>query len=178
MNAQRAIDSLHVIVSSPSSPKPVTEWLALIVAGLAVFVGPAIQLYIARRQIGATVRASNRQKWIDSLREHIAEFLTATVWLFATRHLTAGSDDSLLKWEARTEKRERLRHLEYLITLMLNPTEADHRSLIGLLDQLREHALARPEVMNKSELNTLRDQTVSLAQKIFKSEWERVKRAD
>ena len=58
--------------------------VSLVIAALAVFVGPALQLSIARKQMKITLAVAKRQivspigqKWIDDLRCHVAELLSA-----------------------------------------------------------------------------------------------------
>jgi hypothetical protein len=57
--------------------------LPLVVAALAVLFGPIIQLVIAKAQIRASVLSTNRQRWIDQLREQLAEFIMAVAELSA-----------------------------------------------------------------------------------------------
>jgi hypothetical protein len=62
------------------------EWLAAATALAAVVIGPLVTIYatnkqnettlrVARDQISASTVSASRQKWIDSLRDTIAEFL-------------------------------------------------------------------------------------------------------
>jgi hypothetical protein len=67
--------------------------LSLVIAALAVFFGPLISLRIAKRQIEAslavTIRqtiAPMRQKWIDDLRERVAEYGSVAGWFYKVAH--------------------------------------------------------------------------------------------
>jgi hypothetical protein len=74
-------------------PDPLmTFWVpvcSLIVAAVAVFVGPLISLRVAKRQTETAlavaqkqVIAPMRQKWIDSLRDRVAEFVSVAAWFY------------------------------------------------------------------------------------------------
>ena len=84
-------------------------------------------LYIARRQIKSNVLYPNRQKWINTLRDEISNYL-------AIMARTAGATAS------RTDDQAYLRtciedlcRSESKIQLLLNPKENDHVALIALL---------------------------------------------
>ena len=114
--------------------------LSLIVAALAVFVGPIISWSIAQRQIRASsalasdqirssLEASNkqiiapmRQTWINNLRDLLAELTSS-----ALHYYVAGFED-------RTEEEyQRVSLLESKVRLMLNAKEDDHQRLETLI---------------------------------------------
>src|SRR5216683_8062210 len=90
--------------------------LSLVVAALAVFVGPFISLRVARRQVMASLEVANkqitapmRQAWINSLRDLLAELTSS-----AQHYYVAGFED-------RTDQEyQRLTLLEQKVRLMLN----------------------------------------------------------
>jgi hypothetical protein len=147
--------------------------LSLVVAALAVFVGPLISWRIAKRQLRANLEVSNkqivgpmRQAWINSLRDLLAEVTSS-----ALHYHVAG-------FEERTdEEYQHLTHLEYRIKLMLNASENDHREL--------EEALGRMVgMLNIGDSRTMEhdrefaarhDAVVGLARKVLKREWDRIK---
>lgn len=138
--------------------------LSLAVAVLAVFVGPAIQLAIARKQIRATVLSANRQRWIDELRQQIAEFITL-----------AGELSSLAKMDmnagrATIDKTSKMQLCRMKIMLMLNSKEPDHRQLLALLE-----AASKGIYQSEEDDGTNIPGLVALSQSILKREWERVK---
>jgi ABC-type transport system involved in cytochrome bd biosynthesis fused ATPase/permease subunit len=53
-----------------------TQAISAITALVAVIVSPIISIYIAKRQVHASVVSANRQKWIDSLRDQLADLIT------------------------------------------------------------------------------------------------------
>jgi hypothetical protein len=108
--------------------------LSLIVAVLAVFFGPLISLWLAKRQIASSAEVANkqiiapmRQAWINNLRDHVAE-LTGD----ALHYFTAGHDFK------GYQNLQRLTFLESKIQLMLNPNEPDHQRLEWMIREMDE----------------------------------------
>ena len=144
--------------------------LSLVVAGIAVFVGPCISWLVAKRQIENTLKISNkqvvapiRQNWINELRVLLAE-LTGK----SSHYWASGYEDR------EDSEYRHITELESKLALYINANEDDH---IALLKVAKEMVAA----INSS--NTPQDKifwgahskTVELAQKILKREWERVK---
>lgn len=101
--------------------------ISAITALLAIIIGPFVTLYIARRQIKSNVLLPNRQKWINTLRDELSNYL-------AIMARTAGATAS------RTDDQAYLRtciedlcRSESKIQLLLNPKKDDHIALIALL---------------------------------------------
>ena len=100
---------------------------------VASILGPVVALVIAKRQINANIVSSNRQRWIESLRDLIAELLSQLVAVLVVKTGWKGdwagglpaiqSDRSLL------EKLERIVLVQSKIRLLINPNEADHQAL-------------------------------------------------
>ncbi len=80
-----------------------TPWLpvlSLIVAALAVFVGPFVTAWVARVQMRASLRAANkqivgpmRQQWIEALRDLIAELSSEAHRVFVTERSSSPDED-------------------------------------------------------------------------------------
>lgn len=149
------------------------EAIALVAAATAlcsVLLGPLVSLWVARKQASVSVLSANRQAWINTLRDQIAEFLS----VLAVVH--AG------EWAERTEKEydEELKRLVLLVSkvkLMLNPKEEDHQRLSILLSKAAQtvRARAKEEKQKSTEGMQLAAEVLPLAQSILKREWERVK---
>ncbi len=138
--------------------------LSLIIAALAVLFGPLIQLYIAKAQIRASVLSANRQRWIDQLRQHVAEFITVASELNTNSKLHLHDD-------ATTLQKTREMHLcKSTIKLMLNPTKEDHQRLIQLLNDATD-GITKSIDEDRTDIPAI----VALTQAIQKKEWERVK---
>jgi len=144
---------------------------------VASIVGPIVTLTVAKRQFNATVLSANRQKWIESLRDTLAELLALLVAAIVVKSNWRD------KWErgrgvlradpALLEKVEHLVLAQSKIRLLLNPTEEDHQRL----DQAIDTALKRLQAEELTDLETEADiqNITKLAQSILKREWQRVK---
>ena len=143
--------------------------LSLIVAALAVFVGPLISWLVTKRQIASSLEVANkqiiapmRQTWINNLRDLIAELTSS-----ALHYHVAG-------FEERTdEEYRRLTLLEYKVALMLNPLEDDHRRLEELIRKMIS-ALERGRE-GEAEFVEVHPAVKDLSRQIFKREWNRVR---
>jgi len=143
--------------------------LSLVVAILAVFIGPLIASHSAKQQVKSSLAIANnqviapmRQAWINDLRNLLAELLSSTLYYYV-----AG-------YENRTDAEySNLTLLEYRIALMLNSAEDDHkkleisiRKLISLLQ--KGHPANEPFPDVHTEIKTL-------SRSILKQEWNRVR---
>lgn len=168
--------SLHVPwhLSGPTNQKveytgSLIPILSLVVAGLAVFVGPFVSLHIGQKQIELSRRIASkqivapmRQAWINDLRDKLAELLSS-----ALHYWNAG-------YEQRTdEEYKRLGLLEEEINLRINPGEADHKDLVSAIREML-FALERG-VDDSDRFSRAYERTNALGQKIFKTEWNRIK---
>ena len=144
--------------------------LSLIVAALAVVVGPTVSFIIARRQLRASLEASNkqitapmRQAWINKLRELLAELTSS-----ALHYYVAGFED-------RTDKEyQRVTLLQAQIQLMLNSSEDDHRRLEALIERMVNEI--QYEKAKKDEFPSVHTEVIALSRTILKREWDRVKK--
>jgi hypothetical protein len=144
---------------------------------VASIVGPIVTLTVAKRQFNATVLSANRQKWIETLRDTLAELISLLV---AASVIKAQWKDgwekgrgALMADPALLEKLERVVLAQSKIRLLLNPTEPDHQRL----DQSIETALKRLQAEESTDAETEADIGIitKLAQSILKREWQRVK---
>jgi hypothetical protein len=154
--------------------------LSLLIAAIAVFVGPAISVYIAKRQIRAsseianeqirmTLKASSkqitapmRQAWINCLRNLLAEISSS-----ALHYYVAG-------FEERTDREyQRLTLIQSKIQLMLNPKEDDHKRLEALISQMI--SALEYKTGPRNEFQEIHPQVIALSRAILKREWDVVK---
>jgi len=145
------------------------ELLAGVTALVAVLVGPLVSLYVVRREFAAQVLSSNRQHWINTLRDRLAR-LTAFVAFFATAKSTG-----LLNETASLERQESAYALWAEISLLLNPAERDHAALIAEIDSVLSFLFASPSYKEPAIVRERMDRLTRQSQAILKREWERVK---
>ncbi len=153
-----------------------TDVLALIAAVTAlcaVLLGPLVSVWAAERQSRVAVLSANRQAWINSLRDLIAECMST------------GALIQLADWSTRPqsefeEKIERLSFLTSKIRLMLNPKEEDHQRLADLLGEVMKACggLKSTDAKDAVAGATAVQGLVPLSQSVLKREWERVKRME
>ena len=144
---------------------------------VASVVGPVIALTVARRQFSATAISANRQKWIETLRDTLAELIALV------RAALVVKSNWKDKWDhgrgplnadpAMLEKFERIVLAHSKIALLINPIDADHQRLYDTI----ETAISRLRVEESVEAETQHDiRTITrLGQTILKREWQRVK---
>jgi hypothetical protein len=144
---------------------------------VASIVGPFITLTVARRQFNATVISASRQKWMETMRDTLAELIA----LINTALIVRSNWKD--KWDrgrgplnADPAMLEKFAHIvlsQSKIELLTNPTDADHQ----LLCQTIETAISRlraEESLESDTQNDIRDIT-RLGQAILRREWQRVK---
>ena len=155
-------------------------WISLtsaLTAMIASIAGPIVTLRVGRQQFRANVLSVNRQKWIETLRDGLADLVGQLQAASSFRHAvplpsftTFGSDPLIL---ARVEA---LIRTAAKIELLLNPMEADHQ-------RLQTHIVDAIAMLQKSQidpdLKERIDHTVArileAGQGTLKREWMRVK---
>lgn len=147
------------------------QWLSALTALVAVVLSPIISIYVARRQIRASVVSSNRQKWIDQLRDRLSELITGIRFLNLRRQSKNISEKEFV------DKFNELFLLETRINLLLNPNEGDHKELSGKIRKAIEKIFEEKE-SDEPHVVKLTNEVMNLSQGILKREWERVKRGD
>lgn len=154
-------------MSSLSEPT-VSQWalaIAAIVSALGAWAATFVQSRIAARQIRATVVSSNRQNWIDALRDDVAELLSV-LWAFDT-HSRAFLAAEYAQQLERFQLEQQANLLLARIRLRLNPDEEPSNQLVGELQSLVRPTPTRDQLLEES--------VVALTQAILRSEWMRVK---
>jgi hypothetical protein len=148
--------------------------ISAVTALCAVLLGPLVSMWTVQRQSRVAVLSTNRQAWINALRDLISEYISISGLIHAG------------DWSNRTEiefdqKMERLALLSSKIRLMLNPKEDDHQRLSKLLGDLLLTMGGRATAGDKRDAQTARklvNELVPLSQSVLKREWERVKRVE
>src|SRR5262245_13275223 len=145
---------------------------------VASFVGPIVTLSVARRQFNANVLSGNRQKWIETLRDLLAELISLLVAVLVIKSEWKDKWDKglgLIKTDrAFLAKLERIVLVQWKIRLLINPTESDHRQLYETIATALKRL--QSEKSHDAETETDIESITQLGQSILKREWERVKR--
>lgn len=169
--------SLQALINSI----PLTVWLfSSIISSLtalaAVIVGPLIQLRVAKRQIRSTTISANRQAWINTLRDNLA---TIRAYSSDVRELRAApTNDPSMTAKIQEEARQ-AKILLAKVALSLNPTEEDHQELLRTVERLWNisNSVVPDNPKGEAWEQAVQD-LMTVANRILKTEWIRVKRGD
>ena len=145
--------------------------IASLTALAAVVFAPLVSIQVAKMQISAQVVATNRQVWINRLREELAYFIREV------RHIPSTHSAQAINTHQAIARHEDLVLKEEIIRLMLNPQEEDHKEQIQLLASAREKTRQAINASNgmAAQQDQVAEQIVAIAQRILKAEWIRVK---
>ena len=156
---------------------PLVGLVSACTALVASVVGPVITLAVARRQFNATVIAGNRYKWIEALRDDLAELISllATAIVVKSKWKDRWEDGRgpLNAEPALLDKFERIVLAQSRIQLLINPADAAHHHLGKAIDSAarRLRSEESPDTDTEADIQAI----VGLAQSILKREWQRVK---
>jgi hypothetical protein len=156
---------------------PVVGLVSACTALVASIVGPVVTLSVARRQFNATVISSNRQKWIEGLRDVLAQLIallaTALVVKSKWKDKWREGHGPLDAEPAMLDMFERIVLAQAKVQLLINPADLDHQRLIEAIDDAsrRLRAEQSPDSETEADIRAI----VELAQSILKREWQRVK---
>ena len=156
---------------------PIVTLVSASTALVASIIGPIVTLTVARRQYNATVISTSRQKWIEALRDTLAELISLISTALVVKSKWKGDWDRgrgpLNADPAMLKMFEHIVLAQSKIDLLINPTDADHR----LLHETIETAISRLRAEESLESETQSDiQNITrLGQAILGRAWQRVK---
>ena len=147
--------------------------IAACTALAAVIVGPIVSFKIAKRQISASTVTISRQHWINDLRDAIADFNAKASMIYSLARNHYADEHSI-------PRIEELVQLNYKIELLINPNEEDHAKIVKIVDHITASLSLAKVRANEigDELDGKKEELISLAQKVLKREWERVKKGE
>lgn len=124
------------------------------------------QINTGARTSRATVVSANRQRWIDAVREDVAEFIAVRAQLRVLEKagsMEQSGQDALLKEER--ELRTKLVMLRARVEMRLNPDEDEHEKLLELMDRYDQDVTTVADLALRTK-----------GRSIFKAEWTRLKK--
>ena len=149
-------------------------YISIIAAGtalLAVIIGPIVSFKIAKRQISASTVTTSRQRWINDLRDAIADFNAKASMIHCLAANDYADKDSI-------PRIEELVQINLKIELLINPGEKDHAKIVEIVGYITDSLF--PSKVQENEISSKLDSKIkeltSLTQKVLKREWERVKK--
>jgi hypothetical protein len=145
----------------------------------ASVTAPVVTLVVSKRQFAASVLSTNRQRWIDALRESLSSLIAEMVSLsFLMRGRVAEGgplDDRTLAGDPVVIARvERLILAFARIRLLLNADKPAHVELGRAI----EHTLKciKTRDVDEARFSAEIEEITKLSQAVLRSEWQRVKR--
>lgn len=156
------------------------EMLSAFIVASATIVGVVIgslgSYFIARLQFKASVISANRQEWINTLRDCIAEFqVKAKIVTVETKLASQDSTSFASDPISFDQAVEKMRVLLNKVALLINPYETDHADLLKLMKKVEDLCINEDSIDDEKH-NSLQKEITTVAQKILKREWERVKK--
>lgn len=145
--------------------------ISAITALIAVIVSPVVALLVAKIQTNASVISSNRQIWINRLRDEL------TIFVGILHHIpSAYAAEYIDKTQAVAEYERLIKKLQ-IIQLLINPKELEHQQLIQLLELAEKIVINSidTQIAPDSEIREAAKNIVDQSQIILKKEWNRVK---
>ncbi|EMW0953270.1 TPA: hypothetical protein R6W42_000805 [Citrobacter freundii] len=151
------------------------------------------QLELAQLAFNAQVLSTNRQQWINALRDNCAEFIKVTEKHKNLRRFYVAEKKGI-SWRNGTEEQAAIYFERFLeagyqmseiatkIELMVNPSEITSRailfclkSIIGLFEKEKIEMFFSDGSEVKKEYEKLTSSLVKVTQRCLKNEWKRVK---
>ena len=146
--------------------------ISLMIAALAVVVGPLVSLYISKNQSKATLQLAKqqllgpmRQAWINELRELVVEVTSNCLHYWST-----GTYEDL-----ENDEYKRIIHIQHKVRLMINPAEDDHAKLFKEIESMVNAAGASSSKEDKVFFDAY-NTVISTSQAVLKREWDVVKK--
>ena len=154
----------------------VTACAALFSAALGAFVS----FKANERKIKAALITANRQRWMEIIRELLAELMSVsyTVSIIKRQIKTADPVAAVAADHLLLDKLEHVALVKNKIRLMLNPTKKEHHDLYQSVDVAYQRLVSREEMDVIALLHNDFDVITQRAHVILGHEWLRVKRGD
>ena len=159
------------VSASPTTLAAFAASLSAFVALVATLTSPLVSFAVAKMQIRANVISTNRQAWINALRDDLAEMIEIATGHFYLRDGSLSGEDG---FKYSYEQKVRMIRIYNRIRLRLNANEVKNQELISIVDKLRRISIGRK--MEKSEeFDQAVESIIVNAQNILRAEWRRVK---
>jgi hypothetical protein len=152
--------------------------ITALTALLASVLGPVVTFAVARHQFRANVVSTNRQKWIDTFRDRLAELLSvinaAQVIKRAAADEWRGGAGAALHDPLLAEKIEKTFMAVAQIQLLTKGAEPVHETLNETIAAALGHLL--DDDLNECDVSDRIVEITAIGRGIIRDEWRRVKR--
>jgi hypothetical protein len=156
----------------------ITEYVAVISAATAlisVFLGPLVTLHVARKQLRATIVSQNRIRWVEELRNDVADFMAVLNEAYVTHNRSREKDIPQTLRPTRDDLvsvNMRLSRQRSILRLKLTPDDEDHTELYEIIQK----TVGIVGFITKTDQVQFQKYSMSLittARKLLKAEWKR-----
>jgi hypothetical protein len=146
-----------------------------LVAGVA---GPVVSLVVARQQTRASVISHNRERWAETLRDLVAEYVALLLSAAHMRQALPPDISAALRADhALLTHVERVALTKNKILLIINPVKSDHGELSRTIDAAYL-ALSSESPPPLGEMRLDVDAITRAGRAVLRAEWQRVKRGE
>ena len=172
--------------------------IGALIAAIIGVIGTLIVTYFTKKQrLGIEVKSKHRQDWINSLRKDISLICTKSNYInydlreiLRIDHIQGSQSNKT--FSEYIHEYGRIDSSHFNVKLFLNPKESDHINLDNEINMLKvnlkdfiNHNLKPDNQINPDNYLLIRNkienniaEITKLAQKIFKDEWERIKKGE
>jgi hypothetical protein len=144
----------------------------------AAILSPLVSLFVARMQIRAAVVSNNRERWIETLRDAVSEYVAL---LLTASIVKEGIEGDLAKEVSEhpdlRQIVERIVMMKSKIMLMVNPRDRHYAELCEKLAASYE-SLTSGASISVSMMRSQADEITQAGRDALRMEWARVKRGD
>jgi hypothetical protein len=145
---------------------------------IASVASPMVSMFVARQQIRASLISNNRERWVEALRDCVAEYVGLLLSLALVKQTTgAGQSLAIGTDGALLQAAERIVLAKNKIMLMLNPSKSSHAELRDAVEA-SYLALVSDEPASLTKLRADTETITRAGRAVLRAEWERVKRGD
>jgi len=145
------------------------QYISALTALGAVILSPLVAYLSVRQQIKSSVLATNRQQWIENLRNAVSEYCGLMNSLNQARSLDHQTYDDIYP------KLQKSFELESKILLLLNPSEEKHKRISDLTTKGRVSVFGSNDVYHPEIWNEIWYELIRVSSSIFKEEWIKIK---
>jgi len=157
---------------------PAITLLTACSALVAGIIGPLVSIIVARRQIRASLISNNRERWLETVRDALAEYIALVTRAALIRERVGDNLEAAASGDE--EYRNTAEHLVLVrskILLMTNPLHDLHLDLCRRIDTIHDTLLSNRPVGLAQWLSQV-DAVVLSGRALLRAEWARVKRGD
>jgi hypothetical protein len=145
---------------------------------LAGIAGPIVSVAIARQQIKASVISNNRERWVEALRDALAEYVAAVTSAALIEHHSSEDLDAIVRADQEfRQTAQRMLLLRSKILLMTNPTEVCADALYRSIETVHATIVSK-QGLTLAEWHERLEAITAAGRAVLRAEWARVKRGD